>query len=135
MVKNLDPSIPAQEIKQNIEEVYQITIQIKRYHSSLTKRPLPIICITYTGDTYPNFLSEDIRIFNKSYKCQHYNKPVIRCFNCQKFGHIARNCRNCKCCQTVEKLILKTLTVQKTQPVLTVISKTALQHQEIVPSI
>ena len=64
IVKNLDPSIPAQEIKQNIEEAYQITIQIKRYHSSLTKRPLPIICITYKGDTYPNFLSEDIRIFS-----------------------------------------------------------------------
>ena len=99
IVKNLDPSIPAQEIKQNIEEVYQITIQIKGYHSGLTKRPLPIICITYKSDTYPNFLSEDIRIFNKSYKYQHYNKPVIRGFNCQKLGHIARNCRNCKCCQ------------------------------------
>ena len=99
IVKNRDPSIPAQEIKQNIEEAYQITIQIKRYHSSLTKRPPPIICITYKGDTYPNFLSEDIRIFNKSYKWQRYSKQVIRCFNYQKFGHIARNWRNCKCCQ------------------------------------
>ena len=32
---------------------------------------------------------------------------------------------------TAEKLILKTLTVQKTQPVLTVISKATLQHQEM----
>ena len=37
IVENLDPSIPTQEIKQNIEEAYQSTIQIKRYHSSLTK--------------------------------------------------------------------------------------------------
>ena len=98
IVKNLDPSIPTQEIKQNIEEAYQTTIQINRYHSSLTKRPLPIICITFKGDTYPNFLSKDIRIFNKSYKCQPYNKPAICCFNCQKIGHIARNCRNRNCC-------------------------------------
>ena len=98
IVKNLDPSIPTQEVKQNMEEAYQTTIQIKRYHSSLTKRLLPIICITFKGNTYPNFLSEDIRIFNKSYKCQPYNKPAIRCFNCQKFGHIARNCRNRKRC-------------------------------------
>ena len=107
IVKNLDPSIPAQEIKQNIEEVYQITIQIKGYHSGLTKRPLPIICITYKGDTYPNFLSEDIRIFNKSYKCQHYNKPAIRCFICQKFGHIARNCRDRKRCQNCRESYLE----------------------------
>ena len=48
IVKNLDPSIPTQEIKQNIEEAHQTTIQIKRYHSSLTERPLPLICITFT---------------------------------------------------------------------------------------
>ena len=98
IVKNLDPRIPTQEIKQNIEEAHQTTIQIKRYHSSLTKRPLPIICITFKGDTFSNFFSEDIRIFNKSYKYQPYNKPAIRCINCQKFGHIARNYRNRKRC-------------------------------------
>ena len=135
IVKNLDPSIPAQEIKQNIEEVYQTTIQMKRYHSSLTKRPPPIICITYKGDTYPNFLSEDIRIFNKSNKCQRYNKPVIRCFNSQKFGHIARNCRNCKCCQNCGETHLENSYCSKNPAVPTVISKTTLQHQEIVPSI
>ena len=37
IVKNLDPSIPAQQIKQNIEEAYQTNIQIKRYHSSLRR--------------------------------------------------------------------------------------------------
>ena len=78
IVKNLDPSIPTQETKQNIEEAHQTTIQIKRYHSSLTKRPLPIICITLKGDTFSNFFSEGIRIFNKSYKYQPYNKPAIR---------------------------------------------------------
>ena len=62
IVKNLDPSISTQ----NIEEAYQTTIHIKRYHSSLTKRPLPITCITFKGDTYANFLSEGIRVFNKS---------------------------------------------------------------------
>ena len=34
-----------------------------------------------------------------------------------------------------EKLIFKTLTVQKTGSVLTVTSKATLQHQQIVPSI
>ena len=107
IVKNLGPSIPTQEVKQNMEEAYQTTIQIKRYHSSLTKRLLPIICITFKGNTYPNFLSEDIRIFNKSYKCQPYNKPAIRCFNCQKFGHTAGNCRNHKCCHNCRETHLE----------------------------
>ena len=98
IVKNLDPSIPTQKLKQNMEEAYQTTIQIKRYHSSLTKRPLLTPCITFKGDIYSNFLSEETRIFNESYKCQPYNKPAIRCFNCQKFGPIARNCRNRKRC-------------------------------------
>ena len=116
IVKNLDPSLPTQEIKENIEEAYQTTIQIKRYHPSLTKRPLPIICITYKGDTYPNFLSGDIRIFNKRYKCQPYNKPAICCLAI--LLGIAEIVNTAK---TAEKLILKTLTVQKTQCVLTVI--------------
>ena len=65
--------------------------KIRRFHSSVSQKPLPIISISCHSEISSKLLIEGIDIFDKHYNCEQYKKPVIRCFNCQQFRHIAKH--------------------------------------------
>ena len=43
-------------------------------------------------------LEEGLPLFGKNYTWEAFRKPIIRCYNCQKSGHIAKHWRGiCRC--------------------------------------
>ena len=101
VIKNINPYYYTRDIAQYIKKKYsEQNIKVRRFHSSTTRFPLPIICITSTKPLTDNLLKEGILIFGNRYNCQTYKKPTVRCYNCQSFGHIAKFCQKRRCCQT-----------------------------------
>ena len=60
----------------------------------------------------PNQL-QGIDLFGKMQQCESYKKPIIRCYNCQKFNHIAKHCRGQQCCHNCGQQHQKTQTSKK----------------------
>lgn len=85
--KNINPLISSNNIKRNIEEKYQISWKIQRYHSYKNKKPFPIISIETEKINSKLFLKEGILLFNQKFLCEACKQPIICCFHCQKFGH------------------------------------------------
>ena len=73
-------------------------IKVQRFFSSANLHPLPIICITCDKQLAIKYIQEGIDLFGKTQQCETYKKPIIRCYNCQKFNHIAKHCRGQQCC-------------------------------------
>lgn len=103
VIKNINPNISTKDLIQDIKNNFQEEIQIRRFHSSYNHKPLPIVSISCTYSLCGKFLSEGIYILGKQYQCEKYNKPAVRCFNCQLFGHISKHCRNKTTCHNCGK--------------------------------
>ena len=97
VVKNINPRISREDIEEEIKNNYKINCQVRRYHSNITKYPFPIISILTNPIQTEIFLKEGIHIFDKQYPFEVYKPPIIRCFNCQRFGHIALYCNSVIC--------------------------------------
>ena len=100
VVKNINPRIASEDIEEEIQSYYKVNCEVMRYHSNITKHPFPVISIKTVIQTEA-FLKEGIHIFDKHHPCEVYKPPIIRCFNCQEFGHIALQCNsksNCVNC-------------------------------------
>ena len=82
-IKNINPFISTEDIKQFLDKKFNQNSKIKRFHSSVNQKPLPIISISCHSEINSKLLIEVIDIFGKKYNCEQYKKSAIRCFNCQ----------------------------------------------------
>ena len=106
VIKNIHPSITKEHIRESIRKQLHQNSFIKRFHLSTTKKPLPIISITCHTETVTKLLKNRLTILQKHHLCEPYKKPVICCYNCQLFGHIAKYCTKDLCVTfVVEKSI------------------------------
>ena len=48
------------------------------------------VCITFNTPTLP----DKLQLGYESFPVKPYIPPIIRCFNCQRLGHVANNCRS-----------------------------------------
>ena len=64
---------------------------------------LLIISITCEKDTAHKLLAKRLALFGQDFSCETYKKTITRCYNCQKFGHIAKYCRGICYCHCHEK--------------------------------
>ena len=74
--------------------------KIRRFHSSVNRKSLPIISISCNSKYNSNLLTEGIDVFRKHYHCEHYKKPAICCFKHSSRISLYHNCRNYQnnCC-------------------------------------
>ena len=98
-------------------------------HSSVNLHPLPINCITCDKELAIKCNQEGIDLFGKTQHCETYKKPIIRCYNCQKFNHIAKHCRGQQCAATTaDNNIKKTKPAKNYHTVLTANNKDINHH-------
>ena len=85
VMKNINPFISTEDIKQVVDKKFNQNSKIRRFHSSVNRKPLPIISISCHSEINSKLLIEGVDIFGKHCNCEQYKKPVIRYFNCQQF--------------------------------------------------
>ena len=97
VIKNVNPKISTEAITNYISRSASNT-KVRRFFSSANLHPLPIICITCDKQLAIKYIQERIDLFGKTQQCEAYKKPIIRCYNCQKFNQIAKHCREQQGC-------------------------------------
>ena len=98
IVRGIRPHISEEDLKIYLNTSLRSKVNIHRFHSKTTGRPFPIISVETDITTASTLLTKGILIFGKLYKCTTYIKPAVRCYNCQSYGHISRNCSKVHIC-------------------------------------
>ena len=128
VIKNVNPKISTEAITNYISRSAS-NIKVRRFFSSVNLHPLPIICITCDKQLAIKYIQEGIDLFGKTQQCETYKKPIIRCYNCQKFNHIAKHCRGQQCAATTaDNNIKKTKPAKNYHTVLTANNKDINHH-------
>ena len=103
IIKNVNPSISTEQLHLSLRQTIDSKFQLRRFYFSSTYKPSPVICLTCEVSTCNNLLSKGIELLRSYLNCENYIKPLLRCFNCQKFSHISTNCFNKDCCEYCRK--------------------------------
>ena len=98
VIRGVRPHITEEELKTAVETSIKAEVEIHRFCSKSSGRPFPIISILTDVTSASSLLNQGIYIFGKHYNVVRYLKPVIRCHNCQLYGHISKFCTNSTVC-------------------------------------
>ena len=107
IVKPIDRMIPQADLEAAIKTVYTSVSKVERFGTA--DKPIPIVKLTVDDQAERELLlKEGLKIFHQIFRCQPpRSKPEpLRCFKCNAFGHLARNCKNdpkCGVCGGGEK--------------------------------
>ncbi len=100
VVKNINTSHTEQELEKSLKLKYGDEVSVKRLWSNRSDSPLPIIKVTLNQEVYSTVLKDGISVLNRDHKCYpKHTYKVVRCYNCQKFGHISKTCKHISRCQ------------------------------------
>ncbi len=100
VIKDVHCNIPESEIQHDIEKKYQTKVEVKRFWSNRSNNPLPLVKVKVNADLYQHALVNGLEFKGKSHVCKpKQNYKVIRCYNCQHFGHISKTCKHISLCK------------------------------------
>ncbi len=92
-----------QSIKSDLAQRYPNIgpVAVRRFYHRHTKHPLPLIELTCDNKTGADWINSGVTILGNDYRVEPKRRfRVVRCYHCQSFGHVAKNCRNpAVCCQ------------------------------------
>ena len=103
IIRNIDPSISNKNLTSSLQKTIQGKFYLRRFHSSRTRKPLPIVCVTCESSACDNILKTGVELFGSHFNCENYIKPIVHCFNCELFGHISINCLKKHRCENCGK--------------------------------
>ena len=81
IIKNINPFISTEELHLSLRQTIDSKFHLRRFYSSRTYKPLPVICVTCKVSICNNLLSQGIELLGSHFNCGNYIKPVVRCFN------------------------------------------------------
>lgn len=81
------------EILDNVKPRGLVT-DVRRFKPRVGVEGGPPVQITFNNDMLP----ERVFIGSLAYRVKEYIRPPLRCFNCQRFGHVAGSCRGKRKC-------------------------------------
>lgn len=90
VISGVSTEITEEEIRVNVRGVRVMRVKRLPFTRDGVKGPSLSVLLTLEGDKIP----ERIRIGYVSYIVRPYVPPPIRCFKCQRFGHIATACKS-----------------------------------------
>ena len=71
-----------------------IVKEVKRFKARSDGNPNAPVLLTFDGDSLP----PRVFIGCLSFQVKKYERPPLRCFKCQRFGHVAASCRGSQRC-------------------------------------
>jgi len=99
-IKNIDTSVNAVKITQLFRDKGIELSFIRRLTSRFTGRLIQVVKVKCSEDVFDKLLTMKLVINNKTCVIEkECLVKVIRCYHCQHFGHIARNCKNAVKCE------------------------------------
>ena len=98
-LKNVDTKVNINEIVEKLKQKDINIIECKRILNTSTQRPTKTIKVTVATKDLERVLQVEIRIGEDKCRVERQTVyPVIRCYECQQFGHIGKNCTAEKRC-------------------------------------
>jgi len=99
-IKNIDTSVNVRKITVIFSEKGIELSYIRRLTKRYTGKPVQVVKVKCAEEVFGKLMSTKLVINNKTCVIEKERSvKVIRCFHCQRFGHIARNCKNCVKCE------------------------------------
>ena len=93
-IKNVDTKVGIGEIRNKLNAQGLDFVKCDRIINSFTQRPTKTIKVVIDSEVESKFLGIKIKV--EGVVCLIEKKqpnPVVRCYACQQFGHIAKNCK------------------------------------------
>jgi hypothetical protein len=102
-LKNVDISLPTASIEAMVRQHCPITSVERLYHKD-KRNPMPVVRIQFPT---PENLQKAVQVQfdislhgKKAFLEPQRGKRIIRCYNCHRFGHVARSCVHDKRCES-----------------------------------
>ena len=94
-IKGIDTSVSVQRITDSfLDKGIQLTY-IRRLTKRFSGKPIQVVKVKCSETLFDKLLNTKLVINNKVCVTEKRRAvKVIRCYNCQRFGHIAKNCKN-----------------------------------------
>ena len=100
-IKGIETSVLNDTIINKLNQKGIKNIEVKRLRNFVTHKPIETVKLSCSKETASLLLNTQLIVNNKECKIEEKKTKAVRCFNCQLFGHIARNCikeKNCVIC-------------------------------------
>ncbi len=105
VVKSVNTRYSEKELLQEIKVRYPSASNVHRLYNRINNTPFPIIKVTLSCSEASAILKNQIHIFGQNLTCESCRSTkVVRCYQCQRFGHTANfcvfghRCVNCSDC-------------------------------------
>ena len=98
-IKNVNTKVSTAEIAEKLTQKNIRVGDCKRVVNSFTKRPTRTIRVLVASEDIDKALNVEIRVGQVTCAIEKQRiTSVVRCYECQQFGHISKNCIAGKCC-------------------------------------
>ena len=98
-IKDVDTKVSTTEIVEKLAQKNVKVHECKRVVNSFTKRPTRTVRVLVASEDVVRTLSVEIRVGKVTCKIERQRiTSVARCYECQQYGHISKNCIATKCC-------------------------------------
>jgi len=99
-IKGIDTSVDVYDLQEDFGKQGIVIQEIRRLTKRHTGKPTQVVKVKCCEHTSQLLINSDI-VINKKRCCVEKERVVrvIRCYNCQSFGHLARYCRGVRHCE------------------------------------
>ena len=102
IIRNIPRNITDSDLAHHIESSSGEKPSIRRFKNRRTNQLMPLAELnfsTYCPNIVDKLLKEGLQIGSRKLPCEpRRTARVLRCYNCQQFGHVAKVCNNQKVC-------------------------------------
>lgn len=92
-IKNVDTKVSIHEIRTKLQSHGLFNFECNRIINSYTQRPTKTIRVIVDSQEESRILNTKIKVSGQDCVIEKQSGTVIRCYGCQQFGHIAKNCQ------------------------------------------
>ncbi len=100
IIRSVSTKLATSELEQHIKSTLHFDASARRLYNRSTGNPFPLVKLTVAKDIAAKLICSGITLFGHTHLCEPlHSRKIIRCYNCQQFGHCAASCRyNTVCC-------------------------------------